>query len=156
MLAEGVMNMQTGKTYEIKKIPIWPVVRLVFWIFLGIGLLIGILYAVLFSGIGFLASIFSNAPMDPELRLFQRFGFLLIPFIAVVYTFFGTIGAFIWTLIYNLVASIAGGIEISLVEKGTFKGNSRIGGDIRVHGELHQNISRSQDQDSLNEPDKGN
>lgn len=105
-------------SYEVKKVPLWPVVKVTFVIFLVIGILIAILYSVLISGIGFLASSFGDAPFGDDFLAIQRFGLLMIPVIAFSYAVFGTIGVTIWVLIYNVVASVVGGVELTLEERG--------------------------------------
>ncbi len=105
------------RTYEIKKFPLWPVVKISFVIFLVIGIVIAVFYAILLSGIGFLASDIGEATIGEDFLLLQRFGLLMIPVIAFFYAVFGTIGVTICVLIYNLIAAVIGGIELSLEAK---------------------------------------
>jgi hypothetical protein len=102
------------KTYVLKKLPLWPVIRISFVLFLIIGILIGIFYALIVSSWGFLAGSLVESPLGNQFGILRGLGFILIPVIAVLYAIFGTIVAAIWVLIYNLISSVVGGIEIAL------------------------------------------
>ncbi len=104
--------------FEIKKVPVWPVIRVVFIVFLILGILIGILYSIIFSGLGFLAGGLGGSPFNEDLAVLRGFGFIMIPVIAFTYAIFGTIWAVIGILLYNLIASIAGGVELTLMSHG--------------------------------------
>jgi hypothetical protein len=106
------------RTYEIRKIPLWPAVRLMFVLFLVVGILIAIIYSIIFSGLSFLANTLGESPFGNDMEMFQRLGLVMIPIIAVSYAFFGTLVVIIWVLVYNLIASVVGGIELDLKTKG--------------------------------------
>ena len=101
-------------TYVLRKIPLWPVIRMCFVIFIVIGILIGVFYALLLSSWGFLASSFGDSSLGNPFGILRNLGFILIPVIAILYAIFGTIVVAIWVLIYNLIASVVGGIELML------------------------------------------
>ena len=106
-----------SKKYEMRRIAVWPVVRVVFIIFLIIGIIVGLMYGLMMSSFGLLLSALGESPIDEGLPLIGNLGFLMIPIFAVFYAVFGTIAAVIWVLIYNITASVVGGIELELEEK---------------------------------------
>jgi len=103
-----------AKAYVLKKIPLWPVIRVCFVVFIIIGILIGILYALLLSSWSFLISSLGDSGLGDEVGILRGIGLILIPLIAILYAVFGTIVVAIWVLIYNLIASVVGGIELML------------------------------------------
>lgn len=106
------------RTYEIRKVPLWPAARLMFVLFLVVGILIAIIYGIIFSGLSFLANTLGESPFGNDMAVFQRLGFVMIPIIAISYAFFGTLVVIIWVLVYNLIASVVGGIELDLKPRG--------------------------------------
>ncbi|UCF05388.1 MAG: DUF3566 domain-containing protein [bacterium] len=107
------------KTYEIRRIPVWPVAKVAFVMLLVIGIIIAIIYSIIFSSLSFLAGTFGDSPLGEEFSLVRNLGFVIIPIIALTYAVFGTIAAIIWVLIYNLVSSIVGGVGLELQETGS-------------------------------------
>ena len=105
------------KTFEMRRIPIWPVMRVVFIIFLIIGIIVGLMYGFMISSFGLLLSALGESPLDEGFPLIGNLGFLMIPIFAILYAVFGTIAAVIWAVIYNITASVVGGIELELEEK---------------------------------------
>jgi hypothetical protein len=99
------------QAYILKRVPLWPVIKMAFICFLILGIVIGVFYAVLLSMWGALASSFVDSGFGGQVGLLRSLGFVLIPIIAVLYAIFGTIVVAIWVLIYNLIASVVGGIE---------------------------------------------
>jgi len=102
----------------LKKLPVWPVIKVTFVVFLVIGIIIGIFYAFLISGWSFLANSFMASEMGSEMNLLRGLGFIMIPFFAVIYAIFGAIWSLIMVLLYNLIASAVGGIELHLEDRG--------------------------------------
>jgi hypothetical protein len=128
--------MSLTKTYEVRRIPVWPVAKVAFVLLLVIGIIIAIIYSIIFSSLSFLAGTFGESPLGEEFSLVRNLGFVIIPIIALTYAVFGTIAAVIWILIYNLVASIVGGVWLELREtgEGTVEGVRRGPvGDREVH-----------------------
>jgi hypothetical protein len=107
-----------AQTYMLKRIPLWPAIRIAFLVFIIIGIVIGIFYAALLSTWGALMSSFAGSPIGEEFGVLRNLGFVLIPVIAILYAIFGTIVVAIWALIYNFIASVAGGIELVLEVAG--------------------------------------
>ncbi len=107
-----------AKTYVLKKVPLWPVLKVAFILFLILGIIIGVFYALLISSFGFLASALSDPSLGGEFGFMRGLGFVLIPVIAIFYAIFATIVVAIWVLIYNLLASIVGGVELVLEPAG--------------------------------------
>ncbi|HUV36406.1 MAG TPA: DUF3566 domain-containing protein [Patescibacteria group bacterium] len=103
--------------FEIRHIPLWPAVKLVFVLFLIIGILFAILYAVILTGVGFLATTLGESAFGEDFGILKNLGFVMIPVIAVVYALFGSIAVVIWVVIYNLIASVIGGVEVDLKQK---------------------------------------
>jgi len=104
--------MPVAKSYVLKKVPLWPVIKISFVLFIILGVLIGIFYAILLSISGIFASALTGGL--GELGFLKGLGFVLVPIVAIMYAVFGTIAVVIWTLIYNLLASIVGGIVLTL------------------------------------------
>ncbi len=103
--------------FEIRHIPLWPAVKLAFIVFLVVGILFAILYAVMLAAMGFLASTFGESVFGEDIGIFRNLGFVMIPVIAILYAAFGTIAAVIWILVYNVAASVVGGVEVELKQK---------------------------------------
>ena len=106
------------QVYELRKVPIIAVAKVAFVILLVVGILIAIIYSIIFSSMSFLASALGESPLGDDYAMFRNFGLIMIPIIALSYAIFGTIGVIIWTLVYNIVASVAGGVEMVLKQKG--------------------------------------
>ena len=121
--------------YTLKSIPIWPVTKVSFVILLIIGIVIGFFYAIMLSSWSVLFGSFSGTQMGNELGVLRNLGFIMIPFLAIFYAIFGTISVIICTLIYNLIASAIGGIELVLEkDKGIIQQSSdRNTGEGTVH-----------------------
>ncbi len=103
-----------AKTYVLKKVPLGPVLKIAFILFLIIGVIIGVFYALLISSFGFLASALNDPSLGSEMGFIRGLGFVLVPVIAIFYAIFATIVVAIWVLVYNLLASVVGGIELVL------------------------------------------
>ena len=103
-------------TFVLKRIPLWPVIRMAFVVFIIIGIVIGVFYAIMLSMWGALMSSFTDAGFGEQFGLLRGLGFVLIPVVAILYAVFGTIVVAIWTIVYNLIAAVVGGIELVLEE----------------------------------------
>ena len=102
--------------YIIRRIQIWSVVRIAFFICAILGFLGGLLWGV---SLWILSSVL-GAWMPPELQTPQVSGgvVLLLAFVlGPVYGVFGALAAAVGTGIYNAVGKLAGGIEIELETK---------------------------------------
>ena len=107
-----------SQTLVLKKIPLWPVLKISFVTFIIIGVFIGVFYAIMLSAWGALMSSFAEAGLGDQLGPLRGLGFVLIPVVAILYAVFGTIVVAIWTLVYNLIAAVVGGVELVLEESG--------------------------------------
>jgi hypothetical protein len=105
-----------ARTFVLKKIPLWPVIRMSFIVFIIIGIVIGVFYAMMLSMWGALMSSFTDAGLGEQFGVLRGLGFVLIPVVAILYAVFGTIVVAIWTIVYNLIAAVAGGVELVLEE----------------------------------------
>mgnify|MGYP001080195629 CR=1 FL=1 len=103
-----------ARTYVLKRVPLGPVLKIAFILFLAIGVIIGVFYALIISSFGFLASALDDPSISGEIGFMRGLGFVLIPVIAIFYAIFATIVVAIWVLIYNLLSSVIGGIELQL------------------------------------------
>ena len=104
--------------FTLKSVPIWSVTKVSFVILLIVGIVIGFFYAIMLSSWSMLFDSFSVTQMGTELGVLRKLGFVMIPFLAIFYAIFGTISTIILALIYNLIASAIGGIEMVLEETG--------------------------------------
>jgi hypothetical protein len=89
-----------------------------FVVFIIIGIVIGVFYAIMLSMWGALMSSFTDAGFGEQFGMLRGLGFVLIPVIAILYAVFGTIVVAIWTVVYNLIAAVVGGVELVLEESG--------------------------------------
>jgi hypothetical protein len=105
--------------YELKRLPLWPVLKVTFVLLLVIGVLIAIFYSLLLSGLGFMAGTLSGTPFGSEFMIFQRLGLIMIPVVAFSYAVFGTISVLVCVLVYNLIASVTGGLELILTQRAS-------------------------------------
>lgn len=106
---------------ELKRIAIWPIIKISFVVNLVIGFLVGIMYAFMLMLIVFAPMSYLGRDFESEMPIAVG-GFMLIilpiimaGFMAVVNTIFAVIAA----LIYNLAAKLFGGLEAEyrIIEK---------------------------------------
>jgi hypothetical protein len=100
--------------YRVNRIPLWPVTRVVFVVLLVVGIIIGLFYGVLISGLGMIMGALGDSAWGEDLPSIGNLGFLMVPFIAILYAVTGTIWIILWVLIYNVVAQVVGGIELEM------------------------------------------
>ncbi len=101
-------------TFEIRRIPIWPVVKIFFVIYFIIIFLVTLLYgsmlANIVAGIGEMAADFS-------LPSFAALGMAGIVMLGLMFAFFGAVVNTALTavviIVYNAISSFMGGIELS-------------------------------------------
>ncbi len=111
--------------YVLEKVQITSALKITFVLFLIVGAIIGFFYALIISGIGFLAESLGEEAFG-GLGALRGLGFLLVPAVAIIYAIFATIAVAIWLLLYNLLAGVIGGIEIELgLPKGEATGTAR-------------------------------
>lgn len=106
--------------YEIKRIPLGPVIKVMFFVFLVTGFILGIFYGMMLIN---LVSVMSQAlPMDTD--VFKEFsgmgsagvimmGFIVSIFTSVIFTALFAVSA----ASYNVFAGWLGGIKLNLESK---------------------------------------
>jgi hypothetical protein len=100
--------------YELKRVEIWPIIKVVFIISLVFGFFIGIFYASIFSFISRLATPF-NGLSGQDFSSFGGVGILFLVLICTVFiTVINVITAAVFTAIYNLLATSIGGLVFDL------------------------------------------
>ncbi len=97
--------------YELRRIELWPVAKIVFILSLPLGFFIGVLYAGLFA----LISVFSQSEdivfNEPDISTGALSVFIVLIFtflIPVIYTVFSVV----FVALYNLIASWSGGFRV--------------------------------------------
>jgi len=100
--------------YELKRIEIWPIVKIVFILSLLLGFFIGIMYAGMFLLLGGFSQLAADSGLD-EISSFGG-GFAIVILLGSTFgiAFLYTIGAVIYTVLYNLLAGSVGGFRFEL------------------------------------------
>ncbi|MCK4857020.1 MAG: DUF3566 domain-containing protein [candidate division Zixibacteria bacterium] len=103
--------------YELKRIAVWPVIRITFMLSLVLGFITGIFYAIFITMFAFLPMQMGGTfGSEPDLPMAVG-GILLVImpiFMAGFMAVINTIMAIITTLVYNLAARLTGGLEWEL------------------------------------------
>jgi len=103
-------------TYEIRKIDVWSVVKIAFFLYGIFGLLFGLFYAIILTMLGGILSQFG--PEFESMRgLTGVLGIFMAFFLALFYAVIGAVGTAIFTWIYNLLAKGLGGIKFYLEQE---------------------------------------
>ncbi len=104
--------------YEIKSIPLWPVVKVTFFVNLVVGFLVGILLGVL--AVPFMAVLSTSLAYetgDLDLSGASAGIMMVLPFLCALWSaFFVTLMVVIVVLVYNLMARLIGGVEMHLAD----------------------------------------
>jgi len=104
--------------YEIKRIDIWSVVRVFFFLFLIIGFLISLIYVIIMSvASNFIQQMYGDAmqfPADAVGGFLSLFGMM---FFSVVYALFMSLITAVVLGFYNIVSHYTGGIKMNLLLK---------------------------------------
>ncbi len=98
--------------YELKRIEIWSVVKIIFVISLFIGFLISLLYAGLFLLMGTLGSALGGQDIANILPVGGVALVFIIVFVTIVISVVYTLAAIIFIGLYNLIAGWAGGFIV--------------------------------------------
>ena len=98
--------------YELKRIEIWSVVKIVFVISLFIGFLISLLYAGLFLLMGTLGTALGGQDFASLLPVGGIALVFIIFFVTIVISVVYTLAAIIFIGLYNLIAGWAGGFVV--------------------------------------------
>ncbi|MCZ6617370.1 MAG: hypothetical protein O7E57_04495 [Gammaproteobacteria bacterium] len=103
--------MLTG--FEIKRIELWTLFKLAFFIYAAIGLVVGMIYGFLLLVGGVFGSF-----LDDEMAglgfLGGVIGLFLIPFLAVLYGAIGSVFITVLGWVYNVSAGLIGGIRLTV------------------------------------------
>ncbi len=103
--------------YELKRIAVWPVIKITFMLSLVLGFITGIFYAIFITMFAFLPRQMGGTfGSEPDLPMAVG-GILLVImpiFMAGFMAVINTIMAIITTLVYNLAARLTGGLEWEL------------------------------------------
>lgn len=105
--------------FEMKRLPLWSVVKAVFFVSLIAGFIAGLLYGIIM--LKFISVVISNMEFGGEIFSdISSIGGIGVFFMAVIFSLFSSVttsvGALIAAVSYNLVAGWFGGIEIELRE----------------------------------------
>ncbi len=112
--------------YELRRIDIWPIVKIVFILSLLLGFFIGLLYAGMFLLLDLFADLAADSGLEEIGSLGGGFAIIVLLACTVGISFIYTVGAIIITVLYNLLAGSIGGfrfdlqqVESSITEKDT-------------------------------------
>ena len=100
--------------YELKKIDVWSLVKIVSILSFALGLVIGFIYLLM---ILFISQISSSlmGDFDPEMMQIGGFvGFFMVFFIAILTSLFYTVVTAILAVLYNGISGFTGGIRIRM------------------------------------------
>jgi hypothetical protein len=100
--------------YELKRVEIWPIIKVVLIFSLVFGFFIGIFYAFFFSFISRFAAPFHDLS-GQDFGSFGGVGILFLVFICTVFiTVINIVTATVFTALYNLMATSIGGLVFDL------------------------------------------
>lgn len=100
--------------YELKRIAIWPAVKISFLVHLILGFVVGIFYALFFALLMSLPASMGDADLA-ALSAFSGALVVFLPFIvSISMAVFNTIFIVIGLVIFNFFTRIAGGLEFEL------------------------------------------
>jgi len=101
--------------FELKRVDVWSVVKIVFFLDAVIGLLVGFFYTFVFSLIG---GFLSGERALPMMGFFSGVvGFFMSFVLAIFYAVLGAVFTAILAGLYNLLAGWLGGFKLSLAEE---------------------------------------
>lgn len=103
--------------YELKRVSVWSVVKITFFLSLITGFLFGLFYALLIMMIAALPISMRDGEGSGFLAAFAGIAAFMLPFIFAIFSaVFNSILATIGTFAYNQIAKMTGGIEWELRE----------------------------------------
>ena len=104
--------------FELKRVDVWSLVKIVFFLYAIIGLLVGLFYTLIFTLVGGMAGFIGGENTFPMIGLFSGIaGFFMSFVFAIFYAVFGSIVTAISAGLYNLLAKWIGGVKLSLAEE---------------------------------------
>lgn len=103
--------------YEIKRIPILPLIKVLFFVFLVIGFIWGIFYGLII--IGFVSVMSSVLNLNDSItEQFAGMGFLGVIFMGIFFSIFSAVLMTVFSAVgaacYNLIAGWLGGVTLQL------------------------------------------
>lgn len=102
-------------TLEIKRLDVWSCVKVGFILFGIMGLIIGILYALMIGFITSLMGPLGGTDIEPLSGLFSgALGIFMAFFMAIFYAVMGAVTTAITVWLYNICARWVGGIIVNL------------------------------------------
>ena len=108
--------------YTIRRIEIWPVMKIVFLSSLIVGVIISLLYIIAVSFITNIVSTYAAPELGEEFfQLAGPFSFGIMLMLSLSNALTLTIVAVILIVMYNLISSLAGGLEIDLQSNSVLK-----------------------------------
>ncbi len=114
--------------YEIKRLEIWPIVKIAFIISLLFGFFMGLLNAAFFLLVDAIAQTVARAGFDNSQTFDSSFVAFILMFSTLFVAFLSTFAAMVLTGLYNLFAGWFGGfiVELKSVDQ-TDKVSSTVG-----------------------------
>ncbi len=104
--------------FELKRVDVWSVVKIVFFLYAVIGVLVGLFYTLIFTLVGGVTGFLGGEETFPMMGLFSGFvGFLMAFVLGIMYAVIGSITTAILVGLYNLLARWIGGLKFSLAEE---------------------------------------
>jgi len=104
--------------FELKRLDVWSLVKIVFFLYAIIGLLVGLFYTLIFTLVGGMAGFLSRENVFPMMGPFSGLVVFFMSFVfAIFYAVFGSIVTAISAGLYNLLAKWMGGVKLSLAEE---------------------------------------
>lgn len=100
--------------YELKRVDVWSVTKISFFLNGVFGLLFGLFYALVFAMVGSMIGPLSGGEFDSFGALTGAFGIFFAIILAIFSAVTGGVTAAIFAWLYNLFARWIGGIEINL------------------------------------------
>lgn len=97
---------------QLKRFEIWSVVKIVFIISLIIGFTISLLYAAFFTLMSSFMGAIGGEDITPMLPASGLLSVMIIIGGTIFIAFFYTIGAMLFTVVYNILSRLVGGIII--------------------------------------------
>ena len=103
--------------YELKRIEIWPIIRVVLIFSLIFGFFIGLFYGLVFSIIGRLAAPLESFSGEEFSALTGAGTIMIVILTMILITFLNVLVAALFTALYNLLAASVGGLIFELEPK---------------------------------------
>ena len=101
--------------YEIKRFNIWSAAKIVFIIFIIIGILLSLFYLVAIGLLQNFIQSFGMGEFEDNIPVITGFtGIIIMVFLSFFYAIFATILTIFILGLYNIIAGFAGGIKFDL------------------------------------------